>query len=454
MAKIWAGQALLADGWSENVCITVDESGAIAAIESGVAVNGYVTGILLPAPANAHSHAFQRAMAGLTEKRGPSGSDSFWTWRQLMFRFLDRLTPEHVESIAAFVQMEMLEAGYAANVEFHYLHHQPGGVPYDNLAEMADRIVAATQRTGIGLTLLPVHYQYGGCDRRPLTSGQIRFGNDLERFVRLHAASQEAMKSLPADCVLGVAPHSLRAVAAEDTVFLRSLAGKNPMHMHLAEQRAEVDEVAAVHGRRPVEWVLDNMDLQSSVCFIHCTQMLPHETLGLARSGAIAGLCPLTESSLGDGVFDGVNWTAAGGAMAIGSDSNIRISLVEELRTLEYSQRLRDRSRASFATSERSTGRRLFEAINHGGALAAGRAAGAIVVGNLADLMALDSQAVDLVERSGDTLLDCFVFAGHDRMITDVWSAGRHQVRGGRHVDQAAITKQYLEAMKELRQAI
>ena len=454
MAKIWAGQALLADGWSENVCITVDESGAIAAIESGVAVNGYVTGILLPAPANAHSHAFQRAMAGLTEKRGPSGSDSFWTWRQLMFRFLDRLTPEHVESIAAFVQMEMLEAGYAANVEFHYLHHQPGGVPYDNLAEMADRIVAATQRTGIGLTLLPVHYQYGGCDRRPLTSGQIRFGNDLERFVRLHAASQEAMKSLPADCVLGVAPHSLRAVAAEDTVFLRSLAGKNPMHMHLAEQRAEVDEVAAVHGRRPVEWVLDNMDLQSSVCFIHCTQMLPHETLGLARSGAIAGLCPLTESSLGDGVFDGVNWTAAGGAMAIGSDSNIRISLVEELRTLEYSQRLRDRSRASFATSERSTGRRLFEAINHGGALAAGRAAGAIVVGNLADLMALDSQAVDLVERSGDTLLDCFVFAGHDRMITDVWSDGRHQVRGGRHVDQAAITKQYLEAMKELRQAI
>ena len=454
MAKIWARHALLRKGWEENVCVDIDRLGWITSIECGVATDGYVTGVLLPSPANAHSHSFQRAMAGLTERRGPSGSDSFWTWRQLMFRFLDRITPEHVELISAYVQMEMLEAGYACNVEFHYLHHQSGGNPYDDLAEMAHRIVAATQRTGIGLTLLPVHYQYGGCDRRPLTQGQIRFGNDFDRFARLHAESKNAMKALPHDCVIGVAPHSLRAVAAEEISRYSSIVGNSPLHMHLAEQIAEVEEVLLCHGKRPVEWVLDNMDLQLNTCFIHCTQMLPHETSALARSGAIACPCSITESSLGDGIFDGVRWMADGGRIAIGSDSNIRISLVEELRTLEYSQRLRDHSRASFATPEYSTGRRLFEAITQGGALAAGRESGSIAVGKLADLMALDSDAVDLVQRSGDTLLDSFLFAGHDRMITDVWSAGRHQVREGKHVGREEIVKGYLRAMKELRDTL
>jgi len=454
MTIVWAEKALLESGWAENVRIDISPDGLIKAIEPDRPAEGHRTGVLLPAPANCHSHAFQRAMAGLTERRGPDASDSFWTWRQLMFRFLDRLTPEHVEAIAAFVQMEMIEAGYSANVEFHYLHHQPGGVPYANLAEMAERIAAASATTGMGLTLLPVHYQYGGCDKRPLGPGQIRFGNTLDRYAELHAKSAEAIAHLPADSRIGVAPHSLRAIAPEDLAHHAKLAGDNPLHMHLAEQIAEVEEIQAAHGKRPVELVLDTMELNERRCFIHCTQMLSHETEGLARSGAVAGLCPITESSLGDGIFDGVRWFQNGGAIAIGSDSNIRISLSEELRTLDYSQRLRDHSRAALATTDKSTGRRLFDAINAGGASVSARNNGTLVVGKLADMMALDADAVDLIGRTGDTILDCYIFAGDDHMVGDVWSAGRHMVTGGKHVKREAIVSAYAKAMKELGEAI
>lgn len=454
MVSVWAEKALLENGWAENVLIGISPDGLIESIETNQPSAGETVGILLPAPANCHSHAFQRAMAGLTEKRGPDASDSFWTWRQLMFRFLDRLTPDHVEAIAAFVQMEMLEAGYSANVEFHYLHHQPGGVPYDNIAEMAERIAAASAVTGIGLTLLPVHYQYGGCDKRPLGAGQIRFGNTLDAYAALHAKSAEALAHLPSDSRIGVAPHSLRAVAPEDLAHHARLAGDNPLHMHLAEQIAEVEEVEAAYGKRPVEFVLDTVDLNARRCFIHCTQMLPHETEGLARSGAVAGLCPITESSLGDGIFDGVRWFENGGAIAVGSDSNIRISLSEELRTLDYSQRLRDHSRAALATPDKSTGRRLLDAINAGGAAASARNNGSLAVGRLADMMALNSDAVDLIGRHGDTILDCYVFAGDDRMVGDVWSAGRHMVKGGRHIKREAIVSAYARTMRELGGAI
>lgn len=454
MTIVWAEKALLESGWAENVRIDISPDGLIKTIDPNTPAEGHRTGVLLPAPANCHSHAFQRAMAGLTEKRGPDPSDSFWTWRQLMFRFLDRLTPEHVEAIAAFVQMEMLEAGYSANVEFHYLHHQPGGVPYDNLAEMAERIAAASATTGMGLTLLPVHYQYGGCDKRALGPGQIRFGNTLDAYAELHAKSAEALAHLPSDSRIGVAPHSLRAISPEDLAHHARLAGDNPLHMHLAEQIAEVEEIHAAYGKRPVELVLDTMELDARHCFIHCTQMLPHETEGLARSGAVAGLCPITESSLGDGIFDGVRWFDNGGAIAVGSDSNIRISLSEELRTLDYSQRLRDHSRAALATPDKSTGRRLFDAINTGGASVSARNNGALAVGKLADMMALNADAVDLIGRSGDTILDCYIFAGDDRMVGDVWSAGRHMVTGGKHVKREAIVSAYARTMKELGEAI
>jgi formimidoylglutamate deiminase len=360
------------------------------------------------------------------------------------------LTPDHVEAIAALVQMEMLESGYATNVEFHYLHHAPDGKAYDNQSEMAERIMAATATTGIGLTMLPVHYQYGGCDMRPLTGGQCRFHNDLDGFAALCDGVRNGLGNLPTDTVFGVAPHSLRAVSASSLDLTRQLANGGPFHMHLAEQRAEVEEVRHYLGARPVEWVLDNFEADTDCCFIHCTQMQPHETSGLAASGAVAGLCPITEASLGDGVFDGVSWFDADGMIAIGSDSNIRISLSEELRSLEYTQRLRDGSRSSMATSTASTGRHILDAMIAGGAQAAGRHTGQIASGYWADLMALDTQSVTLASRTKDQLIDSFIFAGDDHLIRDVWSAGRHLVSGGRHIEHNKISSNYRAALASL----
>lgn len=454
MIKLWAAQALLPSGWARDVLIDIGADGRITSVTPDQPATGTRLGILLPAPVNAHSHAFQRAMAGLTEARGPNPSDSFWTWRKLMFRFLDQLTPDQTEAIAALVQMEMLEAGYATNVEFHYLHHQPGGAPYDDLSEMAGRIISAAKTTGIGFTLLPVQYQFGGCDRRALTAGQIRFGNDPDRFARLAQDASAALKSLPADAGFGIAPHSLRAVAPEAIALAPTLAQGGPVHLHLAEQIAEVEEIQAAYGQRPVEWLLQNADLNQNWCLIHCTQMMPHETTSLAQTGTIAGLCPITESSLGDGIFDGVRWMNNAGRIALGSDSNIRISLTEELRTLDYSQRLRDHSRAALAASDHATGRRLYDAICEGGAHAAGRDTGQIAAGKWADLMALDAGHIDLADQSGDTLLDCFIFAGDDHMIRDVWSAGRHMVQDGKHIHRAQITTAYRTALKPLRDSL
>ena len=452
MPKIHAETALLPDGWMENVLIDLGDDGRIAKVTqhvTGTSAEIHVS-CLLPAPVNAHSHAFQRAMAGLTEHRGNNSTDSFWTWRELMYRFLDQLTPDHVEAIAALVQMEMLESGYATNVEFHYLHHAPDGNAYDNQSEMAERIMAATATTGIGLTMLPVHYQYGGCDMRPLTRGQCRFHNDLDGFAALCDGVRNGLRNLPADTVFGVAPHSLRAVPASSLDFTRQLANGGPFHMHLAEQRAEVEEVRHYLGARPVEWVLDNFEADTDCCFIHCTQMQPHETSRLAASGAVAGLCPITEASLGDGVFDGVSWFDADGMIAIGSDSNIRISLSEELRNLEYTQRLRDGSRSAMATSTASTGRHILDAMITGGAQAAGRHTGQIARGYWADLMALDTQSVTLAGRTKDQLIDSFIFAGDDHLIRDVWSAGRHLVSGGRHIEHNKISSNYRAAMASL----
>ena len=444
-ATIWAETALLPEGWRNGVRIEL-ESGRIAAVTQGAAPEGNRIACLIPAGHNLHSHAFQRAMAGMTERHGHP-QDTFWTWRQLMYRFLDQLTPEDVEAIAAFVQMEMLEAGYASVCEFHYLHHAQGGVPYARLAELAERVIAAADQTGIGLTLLPVAYEQGGCDGRPLAGGQQRFGNDFNRFHQLWEQAGAALKALP-DATLGLAPHSLRAVSRETLAACADLPG--PLHMHLAEQVGEVAEVQAAWGARPVEWVLANTAVGPRNCFIHLTQMLPHETAALAATGAVAGLCPITEASLGDGIFDGLGWQAAGGAFGVGSDSNIRIAQAEELRGLEYSQRLRDRGRAMLATDDRSTGRVLLEGAAKGGAQAAGRQSGAIAAGNWADLVALDMGAVDLDGRQGDAILDAWIFAGDDRMVAGVWSAGRHMVKDGRHVARDGIEARYRAVMRRL----
>ena len=456
-AMIFAKTALLATGWANDVLILLDR-GRIASVQVGAVPQGQRVDILLPAMVNLHSHAFQRAMAGLTERRGPDlpsgGQDSFWTWRSLMYRFLDRLTPKDVQAIAAMVMLEMAEAGYAALAEFHYLHHGPGGVAYDDLAEMSGRIAAAAALTGLGLTHLPVLYQRGGCDGRALGAGQLRFGNDPDRFGTLWQAAQAALRDLPEDTVLGVAPHSLRAVDAGGLAFVAGLAPGGPVHIHVAEQVAEVVEVQAATGARPVEWLLDQQPVSQRWCLIHATQMQPAETLALAKTGAVAGLCPITEANLGDGIFDGIRFASAGGAFGIGSDSNVRISLTEELRLFEYSQRLAHRGRAMLGTAQASPGRVLYQSACTGGALAGGRASGQIAVGLWADLVALDGSGPDLASSSGDTILDTFIFAGDDRMVAEVWSAGRHIVTGGRHARRDEIRRDYGRVMARLREAL
>lgn len=454
MTTIWAEAALLPDGWATNVSVEICADGRIGAVVTGSPAQGTRVPVLLPAPVNVHSHAFQRAMAGLTERRGPNPKDSFWTWRQLMFRFLDFLTPDHIEVITALVQMEMLEAGYGASVEFHYLHHQPGGTAYADIAETSKRVIAAADQTGIGLCLLPVHYQFGGCDGRSLTEGQVRFGNTADAFDTLHAAAASAIRASNSDAGIGAAPHSLRAVSAADLRRFAKTFETGPIHMHLAEQAAEVDEVCKQLGLRPVEWALENLDLDHRWCLIHCTQMTAQETTALAQTGAVAGLCPITESSLGDGIFDAVRWVDAGGAFAIGSDSNIRIALGEELRTLDYSQRLRDGTRAALASVDQSTGRRMFEGILQGGARAADRQSGRIESGFWADMLTLDTSSEQLWGRAGDEILDSWIFAGDDRLVRDVWSAGRHMVVDGKHVARDRIVAKYKQTLDALKGAL
>ncbi|MEP3891298.1 MAG: formimidoylglutamate deiminase [Hellea sp.] len=459
MKKIWAKQALVSGEWHDNVLVEVDTAGHISSVSLNISKSSlsgevHLCGILCPAPANIHSHAFQRAMAGMTERRGRDPGDNFWAWRKLMYRFLDKLTPEDIQNIAAFVQMEMLEAGYAANTEFHYLHHQKDGAPYDNVAELSGRIAAAAQETGMGLTLLPVLYEQGGCDGRALGQGQVRFGNNIDGFEKLLTGAASAMSVLPADARLGVAPHSLRAVSREALSDVISLRPDDVVHMHLAEQTGEVDEVLAAYGARPVEWLFDTHGVDKRWCLIHLTQMQPHETIAVARSNAVAGLCPITEANLGDGIFDAVRYHENQGRFGVGSDSNVRISFAQELRSLEYSQRLTHRARAVLATEDISNGRLLFDGAVQGGAQASGRKSGAIEVGRLADMLALDADHIDLLGREGDMLLDSFIFAGGKQMITDVWSAGRHLVKDGRHRQQGAITANYKNCIAALRERL
>ncbi len=458
MKTIWAEQALVTAAgeakWQDNVIVEIDDSGHIASVRAGVTkpdADAQRCGALLPAPANIHSHSFQRAMAGMTERRGVDAADNFWAWRKLMYRFLDQLTPDDIEAITAFVQMEMLEAGYGAHVEFHYLHHQKDGTAYDDIAELSNCIARASLTTGMGLTLLPVLYQQGGCDGRALGAGQVRFGNDIDSFAQVLAGAERGLKHLPDDTRLGVAPHSLRAVSREALSEVLTLRPKDVVHMHVAEQVGEVEETVAAYGARPVEWLFDNHAVDARWCMIHLTQMQPHETTLVAGSGAVAGLCPITEANLGDGVFDAASYFKQGGRFGIGSDSNVRISLAEELRGLEYSQRLTHRARAVLATPDISNGGLLFRGAAEGGAQAAGRRSGAIEVGRLADLCALDSGHVDLLGRRGDMVLDSFVFAGDRRMISDVWSAGRHVVRGGQHIKHAQIVAEYKACIRSLK---
>ncbi|MCL6284853.1 formimidoylglutamate deiminase [Ruegeria sp. 2012CJ41-6] len=450
MQAIYAQRALLGSEWCRDVRICVEDM-RIVTLEVGAAPQPGDAHVdtLLPALANLHSHSFQRAMAGMTETRA-ADRDSFWTWREMMYRFVTHFTPEQYEAIAALVFLEMQEAGYASVGEFHYVHHQPDGTPYDAVSELSQRVFAAAAQTGIGLTHLPVLYSYGGAGQDELGPGQRRFGNDVGAYLDLVSQARTASRALPADTCVGIAPHSLRATCPEDLANLLASHDAQPIHIHIAEQLKEVEDIRQWLGSRPVDWLLQNAPVDDRWCLIHATHMTEAETIAMARSGAVAGLCPVTEANLGDGPFNGPTFMQAGGRFGIGSDSNVCISLTEELRTLEYSQRLRDHSRNVMVPGAGSVGAHLYLSAAVGGAQALGRDSGEIATGKLADLVAVDSTDPALMALSDEQLLDGLCFAAKDHVVTDLWSAGRHQVRGGRHVARDAVLSKYREAMTTL----
>jgi formiminoglutamate deiminase len=406
-------------------------------------------GIAAPGLCNLHSHAFQRGMAGLAERRGPA-HDDFWTWREVMYRFLDRLTPEDVQAISAQAFAEMLQAGFTRVGEFHYLHNDVDGSAYANPGELTDQIVAAAETTGIALTLLPVFYAHGGFGGAAPTAGQRRFLTDPEGFARLVEHGRAAVARAP-DAVVGIAPHSLRAVTPDELAAILPLAHGGPVHIHAAEQVKEVEACVAWSGARPVQWLLANASVDARWCLIHATHLDPAETAGLAASGAVAGLCPITEANLGDGIFPAQAYLAAGGRFGVGTDSNIAIDAAGELRALEYAQRLGLRSRNLLAEREgASVGAALFQGALAGGSQALGVEAAGLAEGAPADIVALDPDHPSLIERRGDAILDAWVFAAGREAVRTVWRAGEEVVSDGRHRDAAPIAQRYRATLRRL----
>jgi formimidoylglutamate deiminase len=448
MTALFSTQALLPGGWASGVRITT-LGGEISSVEANATpkASDERVAILIPAIPNLHSHAFQRGMAGLAERRGP-GDDSFWSWREVMYRFALTMTPEQVEAVAAQLYVEMLEAGFGRVGEFHYLHHDNDGRAYANIAEMAERIAAAAAETGIGLTLLPVFYAHSGFGGLAPNADQRRFINDVSIFERLVDASRIAARHNDG-AVVGVAPHSLRAVTPEELKAVAELGASGPIHIHIAEQTREVEDCIAWSGTRPVEWLLANQPVGRNWCLIHATHMTEAETAAMARSGAVAGLCPITEANLGDGTFPARPFIADGGAFGVGSDSNVLIGVADELRQLEYSQRLLHRQRNVLAPAGGSNGRALFDAAIAGGNRALGGRPAGIAVGNAASFVSLDAGHPSAAGKSGDAILDSWIFA-KGTTIDGVWTGGRKVVSDGRHIRREAIAERFRKVMNEL----
>ncbi len=441
---IHARQALLPDGWQKDVRIETAQ-GRIARVRVGQPpeAGDIRADCLLPGMPNVHSHAFQRGFSGLTERRG-QGRESFWTWREMMYRFALAVSPGDVQALAEMAYVEMLEAGFTRVGEFHYLHHDRDGARYANPAELSHRIFAAAERTGIALTHLPVFYAHGGFGPAPAGDGQRRFLHDLDGFLDLVAAC-EARRVRPQDRV-GYAPHSLRAASAGELQHLaRALPGR-AVHIHVAEQVKEVEDCLAFTGRRPVEWLLDQLPVDARWCLIHATHLTAAERQGIVASGAVAGLCPVTEANLGDGLFPAEPFLSGGGRIAIGTDSNVRIDAAEELRVLEYGQRLFHRERNVLAPEGGSTGMRLYGAALAGGAQALDAMPGGIAEGADADLVSLRDMAG--LDGAGDAMLDRWIF-GRDVAVADVWAAGAHLVRDGRHILRDQIAQRFAAVLRQ-----
>jgi formimidoylglutamate deiminase len=452
MTALFARHALLPEGWRRDVLIEWDSRGDLTLVEASASpkLNVPRADYVVPGMVNLHSHAFQRALGGLTERAG-IGPDSFWTWRDLMYRFAGRITTEQMEAIAAQLYSECLRHGYTSVCEFHYVQRDAKGAMYARPAEMAERVAAAAQRAGIGITLLPVLYSYSGFGEQPLKPEQKRFRSDVAQVLRV----VEALEPLRGGQLeVGAAPHSLRAAGvAQVRELAAALPSGRALHIHIAEQQAEVQQCLEACGKRPVEYLMERVGVDERWCLVHATHLAEDEVGALASSRAVAGLCPTTEANLGDGLFPLAPFIAAGGRFGIGSDSHVSQSPVEELRWLEYGQRLARQCRNVAATSgQRDVGTYLWQAALDGGAQASGRRVGALASGRRADLLVLDGAHPNLEGVSDEDVLGRLVFCGNDNLVRDVLAGGHWVVQGGRHMAQDAIAERYRRAIKQLRE--
>ncbi|MCP3467472.1 formimidoylglutamate deiminase [Bradyrhizobium sp. CCGUVB23] len=450
MTRLHFASALLPSGWADDVQVVVTD-GAIAEVTAGVApaAGAERHQLAIPGLASLHSHAFQRGMAGLAETRGNT-ADTFWTWRETMYRFALTMTPDDVESVATLLYVEMLEQGFTRVGEFHYLHHDHDGAPYANPAEMAMRIAQAAETAGIGLTLLPSFYAHGTFGGAAPHAGQRRFICSVDQFAKLLAASREAVTKLPG-ANIGIAPHSLRAVTPDQLAAIVPLADGGPIHIHAAEQTKEVEDCLAWSGRRPVEWLLEHAPVDQRWCLIHATHTTPMEVASLAKTGAVAGLCPVTEASLGDGIFPAREFLDAGGRFGIGTDCNVLVGIADELRQLEYGQRLKHRERNVLSNGPGvSTGRALLDGALAGGGQALAQPVVGLKAGARADIVTLDTTHPSLAGRSGDAVLDGWIFAAGTSAIDCVWAGGRKVVEGGQHMLRRSARERFNTTVRRL----
>lgn len=452
MSAFFAERALLPNGWANNVRLEVGPDGRLTQVQADASAEGAerISGPLLPGMPNLHSHAFQRAMAGLAEVAG-NPNDSFWTWRDLMYRLVGKISPDQLGIIARQLYIEMLKAGYTSVAEFHYVHHDPAGKAYADPAELSLRISQAASAAGIGLTLCPVLYSHSGFGGQPPNEGQRRFINGTEQYLALQARLAPLLAQQPAQ-QLGLCFHSLRAVTPEQIEQVLAASDKIcPVHIHIAEQQKEVDDCLAWSGRRPLQWLYENTEVDQRWCLVHATHANSDEVSLMANSGAVAGLCLTTEANLGDGIFPAVDFLAQGGRLGIGSDSHVSLSVVEELRWLEYGQRLRDQRRNRLYRQEQPmVGRTLFDAALSGGAQALGQPIGELAVGKRADWLVLDGSDPYLATASEDGILNRWLFAGGDRQVRDVMVNGQWVVRQGRHADEEANAQEFTNVLRAL----
>ncbi|MFZ6675878.1 formimidoylglutamate deiminase [Undibacterium sp. Xuan67W] len=449
--SIFARNAYLPDGWAQNVRLSWNDAGDLTGVNADVQAGPYDVqeDYVVPGMINLHSHAFQRAMAGMTEIAG-EGPDSFWTWRDLMYRTALRITPEQMQAIAAQLYAECLRHGYTSVCEFHYLHRAPDGAFYSNMAETAERVIAAANETGMGITMLPVLYSYADFGETALRDDQRRFSTNPEQILQL---VQQLESARNAQVEVGVAPHSLRAASTTQIrELVAALPVNRPVHIHIAEQQKEVDACLAYSGKRPVQLLLDTQNLDQRWCLVHATHLDKAELAAVAASRAVAGICTTTEGNLGDGFFDLPDFIAANGRFGIGSDSHVSQSPIEELRWLEYGQRLRLQGRnIASQLGQRRVGDYLWQACLQGGAQAAGRRVGQLSCGMRADFLVLDHLHPNLHGLPATEVLNTWIFAGNDNLVRDVRVGGRLVVEHGHHVLQESIQAAYLDCMRTLR---